>query len=178
MVYALENGQKVRVRTCNDHILVVVADSPKPDARLNIEGTDYLLIVMPEKPRTRGAVIGYLVPTTVAVEAARRAHSEWLATSPATSGNNRTWNLWFDHLPTPHGDFATKWQQYRLGARASTTVAGTEEARVTTRKRPAEAPQSQRGLSLGEVIAESRKRIAEAAGVPIDAVKISVNLVV
>ena len=33
------------------------------DAKLNIQGTEWLLVVMPEVPRTRGKVLAYLVPT-------------------------------------------------------------------------------------------------------------------
>ncbi|MCY3878138.1 MAG: hypothetical protein OXF74_03040 [Rhodobacteraceae bacterium] len=40
MLYSMPNGESVRVRTCNDHILVVVADKPAADASLNIQGTD------------------------------------------------------------------------------------------------------------------------------------------
>jgi hypothetical protein len=56
MKFSLSSGETVRVRTCNDHVLVVLADRAEKGARLNIEGTDYLLIVMPEVPRTIGAV--------------------------------------------------------------------------------------------------------------------------
>ena len=60
MLYSMPNGESVRVRTSNDHILVVVADKPTPDAHLNIQGTDWLLIVMPEVERAEGKVIAYL----------------------------------------------------------------------------------------------------------------------
>src|SRR5690348_13725398 len=71
MVYRAPNGETVRVRTCNDHVLVAVASSPDESAKLNIEGTDKLLIVMPQVPRTSGPVVAYLVPTAVAVDAVR-----------------------------------------------------------------------------------------------------------
>jgi hypothetical protein len=174
LIYELASGERLRVRTCNDHVLVVLADSPRPDAKLNIEGTKYLLIVMPERPRTIGPVIAYLVPTASAVEAARKSHAEWLATSPATGGNNRTWNLWFDNADAPHAGFAQKWHEYRLQGNATTESA--EEP--TPRMKAVEVVKSRVSRSLGEVIAEARKQIAEAAGVPLDAVKISVNLVV
>ena len=47
MMYSRPDGQTVRVRTCNDHILIVLGDKPSGDAKLNIEGTDWLLVVMP-----------------------------------------------------------------------------------------------------------------------------------
>ena len=70
-LYRNPEGRTVRVRTCNDHVLVVVADSPEVGAKLNIEGTDSILIVMPEIPGSPGPVVAYLVPTSVAVEAVR-----------------------------------------------------------------------------------------------------------
>ena len=78
MLYSMPNGESVRVRTSNDHILVVVADKPTPDAHLNIQGTDWLLIVMPEVERAEGKVIAYLVPAKEAEEAVRASHRAWL----------------------------------------------------------------------------------------------------
>jgi hypothetical protein len=166
MKYKLTNGETVRVRTCNDHVLVVLANSADEGAGLNIEGTDHLLIVMPEVPRTDGTVIAYFVPTGVAVQAVRSSHAEWMASNPSTRGNNRTWNVWFDDLGTSWGGFATKWLNYRVQGRASTLVAvGSADIRLAAELRP-----------LGAVIAEARSEIAKAAGVPIDAVKISIAL--
>jgi hypothetical protein len=162
MVFSLESGETIRIRTCNDHILVVLADSPRPDAGLNIEGTDYLLIIMPRVPRTEGPVDAYLVPTRIAAEAARRTHSEWLASKPATHGHNRTWNLWFDDTPKA-GGFAKSWAKYRLPGEASTLGERDKLAQPGNR-------------SLGEVIAAARQEIASAAGVSIEAVKIRVAL--
>jgi len=161
MKYTLPNGQSVRIRTCNDHVLVVLAESVEPNAKLNIEGTDHLLIVMPRSPRAAGPVDAYFVPTVVAVEAARKAHAEWLASKPSTKGNNRTWNLWFDDQVSS-GGFAKTWAKYRLAGEASTS----------------NVAQSASGgpRSLGEVISTARQEIAIAAGVSVDAVKITVAL--
>src|SRR5260370_41034626 len=90
MRYTLANGETVRVRTCNDAILIVLADKPSgSDAKLNIEGTDWLLVVMPEVERTPGNIRAYLVPSSVAVEATRRSHDRWLNSNPNTKGGNR-----------------------------------------------------------------------------------------
>lgn len=166
MKYQLGNGETVRVRTCNDHVLVVLADSTEETATLNIEGTDYLLIVMPEMPRVAGPVIAYFVPTSIAVSAVRQAHTDWLNSKPSTKGNNRTWNIWFDDGPPGCSGFAARWAKYRLPQTASPFSAGYAENNTPARTtRP-----------LGVVIAEARKAIAEAAGVGIEAVKISVEL--
>jgi hypothetical protein len=164
MRYELPNGETVRVRTCNDHILIVIADSPTEGAKLNIEGTDWLLLVMPEIERTAGRVIAYLVPTGVAVDAVRLTHREWLATRPNTKGSNTTWNLWFSpDGPAKANDFGAKWAQYRL-------------------QDEPEAPQPARFLETssepGNVKNEvelARQRIARAAGVSPEAVRITID---
>lgn len=166
MKYQLSNGETVRVRTCNDHVLVVLADSAEENATLNIEGTNHLLIVMPDVPRMEGLVIAYFVPTTIAVTAVRQAHTDWLASNPLTKGNNRTWNIWFDDGPAMSGGFANKWAEYRLPTKISTIDVGTPSDSVVIRD----------NKSLGAVIAAARKAIAEAAGVSEAAVKISVAL--
>lgn len=166
MKYQLDNGETVRVRTCNDHVLVVLADSTEETAALNIEGTNYLLIVMPTIPRTDGSIIAYFVPTGIAVKGVRQAHADWLKTNPTTKGSNRTWTIWFDDGPLAYSGFAEKWSQYRLPTSESTAV-----------RRPAnEGAASRDTRPLGVVIAESRKAIAEAAGVAVEAVKITVAL--
>ena len=126
MRYALPNGQSVRVRTSNDHILIVVADKPTEDARLNIEDTEWLLIVMPEVERKAGNVIAYLVPTQEAVEAVRKSHRAWLSSNPNTKGENTTWNLWFNSSTgmasrDEKRGYADKWAKFRLEGRVSTT---------------------------------------------------------
>ena len=167
MLYSMPNGESVRVRTSNDHILVVVADNPTPDAHLNIQGTDWLLIVMPEVERAEGKVIAYLVP---AKEAVRASHRAWLSSNPETKGRNTTWNLWFDHSYSGmagreemHG-YAEKWAMYRLSGDIST-----EDIASMFSGRPND---------MGSIQAEvevARQRIARAASVSPDAVKISVD---
>jgi hypothetical protein len=161
MIYRAPGGETVRVRTCNDHVLIVVADQHDPNkARLNVEGTDYVLLVMPERPRSPGPIIAYLVPTEVVCEAARSGQRHWLATNPNTQGDNRTWALWFDTSTSEGRGFHEKWKSYRLGGAAS--------ARLTP---SAGSP----AKKLGEVIALAKQDIAEAAGVPIERVKISID---
>ncbi|HEY6250055.1 MAG TPA: hypothetical protein VI685_08840 [Candidatus Angelobacter sp.] len=161
MLYALPNGESVRVRTCNDHILIVLADRPTEGAGLNIEGTDWLLVVMPEIERTPGKVIAYLVPTKVAVEAVRRTHQEWLDTNPNTRGSNTTWNLWFDRDgPAKANDFATEWIEYRLNGEATHPGGLGETSEPNNIKAEVEA---------------ARLRISRAAGVSPAAVRITVD---
>ena len=170
MVCSMPNGETVRVRTTNDHLLVVVADRPTPDARLNIQGTDWLLLVMPEVERTEGAVIAYLVPGRVAEDAVRNSHRAWLSSNPNTKGNNTTWNIWFDRSfsgmkgrEDKHG-YAEKWAKYRLEGEISTEdITG---ASVGRDREPG---------SLQAEVEAARQRIARAASVPPGAVKISID---
>ena len=115
MIYSMPDGQTVRLRTCNDHVLIVVGDTAAPDTRLNVEGTDWLLLVMPEIERAPGKTVSYLLPTKEVEAEARRTHEEWLAGNPNTKGDNRTWNLWFKKdAPTKANGYGTKWAKYRL----------------------------------------------------------------
>ena len=173
MLYAMPNGESVRIRTSNDHILVVVADRPTDDAHLNIQGTDWLLIVMPEVERAAGKVIAYLVPTEEAVEAVRKSHRAWLDSNPDTSGKNTTWNLWFDHsysgMASRQGkhEYAERWAKYRLAGDIST------EDLVSTRAD--EAGENGGSGNIRTEVEAARQRIAHAACVPPNAVKISID---
>ena len=115
----------------------------------------------------RGNILAYLVPTEVVVEAARTSHTEWLRSEPATKGQNRTWNLWFDDDGlTKSNGFGKKWAKYKLNGNSASTS--------TT---PSELPDgSSAGQKLGDVIADAKRRIAAAAGIPEGAVKISIDL--
>lgn len=167
MLYRTADGKTVRVRTCNDHVLVAVADSPESEAKLNIEGTDSILIVMPEIPRSPGPVMAYFVPTAVAVEAIRSTHRDWLASNPSTKGENRTWNIWFDDkAPSKASGYAQKWAEYQLNGSANTQISVESRTESLTG----------RALTLGDVIAEAKRRIAAVAGVPETAVKITLDI--
>lgn len=162
MLYTMPTNETVRVRTCNDHILITLASKDSDNARLNIEGTDMLLIVMPEVERTHGRVIAYLVPTDVAVTQARKTHQEWLDSNPNTKGDNRTWNLWFDDANHKSSSgFATKWAKYRLHGEAS-TVGGQVIEDIPSAGIKAE-------------VDAAKKRLAKVAGVLPEAVKISID---
>ncbi len=166
MLFKLPDGQSVRARTCNDHILIAVADRPVEDAKLNIEGTDWLLIVMPEVERTHGNVLGYLMPTKEAVEEVRRTHREWLATNPATKGGNTTWNLWFDHDGSGKAnDYAEKWARYRLEGMITTAAVANDET----------APTRGAGGNLNAEVRAAQERIASVAGVSPESVRISID---
>lgn len=163
MIYGTPDGQTVRIRTCNDHVLIIVGDSAGVDAKLNIEGTDWLLFVMPEVERMPGRAVSYLLPTKEVETEARRRRQEWLASDPNTKGENNTWNIWFKKdAPAKANDYGTTWAKYRL------------DARSIAPKSPAARDVGQ-GLDIKAEVEDARHRIAEAAGVPVEAVKITIS---
>jgi hypothetical protein len=170
MLYALPNGETVRVRTTNDHALIVVADQPSPhNAKLSIEGTDWLLLVMPVVERTPGAVMAYLVPTAVAVAATRAEHQAWLDRQPNTAGENTTPVLYFgEKTPAGATDFQDRWSAYRLPGEILIAPDGS----LVQTMGPSSAAE------LGTIQAEvetARQRIATAAGVSPTAVRITID---
>ena len=166
MFYALPNGETVRVRTCNDHLLVVLAEDA--NAKMNIEGTDHVLIVMPRKARTAGPVDAYFVPTAVVAEAARPPERK--AERLAAGSDDRTWNIVFTEKKSSKGSayagFGKKWARYRLDGDASAGAAANAPPSPT----PPPA-----GLKLGDIIVTAKRQIAEAAGVAPEAVRITID---
>jgi hypothetical protein len=162
MIYALPDGKTVRVRTCNDHVLIVPSDGPEPEAKLGIEGTDWLLVVMPERERTQGKIIAYLIPTAEAVAEARRTHRDWLDSNPNTKGDNRTWTLGFQADGKNENNYSVVWAKHRLDS----AVAVFDTAKTQAAAEPS---------NIKVEVENARRRIAKVAGVPVEAVRIMIN---
>ena len=116
-IYRMSDGDTVLVRTNNDRRLLATADRPELDAFLDIQRSDWLLLVVPEVKRTVGNVAAYLVPAEEAADAVRSSHEAWLSSHPDTKGENKTWVLWLDPFPSNSagsGVYAEKWAKYRL----------------------------------------------------------------
>ncbi len=175
MLYEMPDGRSVRIRTSNDPILVVAAESSEMDARLNIEGTDLLLITMPEKPRTPGPVKSFLVPADIAVNAVRDSHKKWLSTNPNTKGDNRTWNLWFDNTGRPSGGYAEKWSTYLLSESADSLSEETltDTLAPSTLSIPGATPRKE---TVADVIEGARQKISNLTGMPLDSIQIDIKL--
>jgi hypothetical protein len=149
-VYDLPDGQTVRVRTCDRRALITRSATPDADGPLDIEGTDWLLVVIPVGKRASGKVEAYLVPSGEAAEAVQGEHERWLKSDPRrTKGQNRTPVLRFNEEVT------RKWERYRLPGESAPT-GGTAGA-------------------LQDEIAAARRRIAALAGVPHDAVQVTIQ---
>lgn len=167
-LYSLSNGESVRIRTCNDHILITVADHPGKGARLNIEGTDWILLILPEVPRTPGATRAYLLPTDEVVQDVRDAHDRWLDSQPNTGGDNTTWNVRLDDRgPAYLNGYARKWAKYLLQNESRMYPV----SKATLPKAHAHGSAS----SLRDEISLARQHIARIAGVSEDAVRISID---
>jgi hypothetical protein len=147
-IYRMPNGQTVRLRTNRKRTLMTKADGPGSDDVLNFEGQqDFIGLVI---PGPRDSVECFLVPSDVAVEALRASHREWLSSHPGSTSDVRAIHFDGDAEIAWEG-FSEKWASYRLAA-----------ATPATRS------------NLEQVIADSRRAIAAAAGKPESAVSISI----
>jgi hypothetical protein len=178
MMYKMPDGETVRVRTCNDHILIALSDSSSPkNAKLNIEGTDFLLVVMPEIERTPGKVTAYLVPTNVAVDTIRSCQQSWLDSGANTKGDNKAWCLWFRKKgkTSKSSDYETKWAEYRLKGEAYTHSVNVEVGGVSAVTGVGTVSAVGTDGSVKAEVEMARQRISKAAGVAPDAVRITIQ---
>ena len=163
-IYEMNNGETIRVRTCNDHVLLIAAENDGTYENMSIKGTDWILVVMPEIERTQSNIMAYLIPTDIAVEEARKILSEWTAIGSKTRGEHVTWYLFFsgDKGKRAYG-YHEKWKQYLM-----------ESNKAILPKEP--RPQTEEAINpLKQEIDIARHRIAKAAGVPAESVRISID---
>jgi hypothetical protein len=150
------DGKTFRLRTNNKPCLMAKVASSDVDAPLPFEGEDLVGIAFPAE--RDGFVVGYLVPSTVAVKAMRDAHRKWLASEERRerSGDNQTRVLRFD------GDtdllwfgYAKRWAKYNIGE-------------IEIDAQPVAS-------ALDLEIANARRRIAAVAGKPESAIRIAID---
>ena|SRR5688572_26210043 len=55
-LYTLSDGRRVRLRTNNDRRVIVTTDDTRSNAKLDLDGCDFVLLVVPEQRRKRGQV--------------------------------------------------------------------------------------------------------------------------
>lgn len=114
-LYVMPDGCRVRLRTNNDRRVIVTTDDTRSDAKLDLDGCDFVLLVVPKQRRQRGPIEVYLVPFSEVQAAFATAHADWLASLPKTRGQNHTWQLFFDEgKPASAASFADKWRAYRI----------------------------------------------------------------
>ena len=122
LLYETPSGETVRLRTNNDRCLMTATSSVDRDrAKLDIDGTDFVLFGVPVEKRGTDLVEAYLVPTQVAVTAIKDSHKAWLEAGGSTKGANRTWAIWLDKSVPTSDMYAEKWHAYRLGQLEITT---------------------------------------------------------
>lgn len=89
-------------------------------AKLDIEGADFLLFGVPVTKRGSESVEAYLIPMLVAVSSVLQSHKSWLESGGSTKGANTTPAIWLDKVLPTSDKFAEKWSTYRLGSRVIT----------------------------------------------------------
>jgi hypothetical protein len=149
-IYRTPSGQTVRLRTNRRRALMTVAAGLAAEDVMDGEGQqDFIGIVI---PGPLGSVECFLVPTDEAIQRLRCAHRSWLAQHPGSASDVRA--VRFDGDPRLAWEgFSEKWARFCLPAPTSPSM------------RP----------TLEQIIADSRRAIAEQAGRPESAVRISVD---
>ena len=180
----MKNGETVRVRTCKMHGFVCNPPANKPrnekgERKLNIEGTDWVLYIMLDTPYTPGKVRAYLLPTKELVEEFRNVHRDRLESMDDSNNNPLNlflWNKDYEGRVT----YEQKWKKYRLEGEASTGVREpvlVEEELISQEEEESEYSENSDN-SIGSINTEiktARQRIARIAGVPEEAVKVTID---
>lgn len=172
MIFAMEDGRTVRLRTTNDPILICVAKTNDVESKLNVEGTDFLLLAMPEIARTPGTILVYLVPTQRVVNDVRESHKAWLATNPRTKGDNHTRNIWFEDKGTAWSGFHDKWSEYRTIIEAEALPSFRPEEKTITSEQQALTPKPE---TVAEIINRTTHEISQITGIKADKIKIELR---
>jgi hypothetical protein len=170
MIYSMPDNKTVRIRTTNDPVLVVVAESADPKSKMNIEGTDYLLLSMPEEPRSPGKILCYLVPTNIAVDSIRESFMKWLDTNPNTNGDNKTRNIWFDSKGSAWSGFRSKWEKYLL--QASSEVKKIQKQIEASKDRDSKLQELK---TVADVVEFAAHEIARLSGISREKIRIDIR---
>lgn len=113
-IYYTVDKKLVRLRTNNDRLILTATDGTNPTAKLDLEGCDLVLLVVPRIKRMRGTVEVYLIPLQDIKSAFELSHRDWLKDAN-TKGSNFTWQLALDAAkPASMGGYAERWLKYRL----------------------------------------------------------------
>ena len=183
MIYRTDNEMTLRLRTSNDHVLVIVANPQGDSWDLNIKGTDLVLVVMPTHPRSVGEVRGFLVPTDVLVDAVFDEYRSPLSMPPSSDATPYAVPLAFGASSDDGSSFATTWEKYLLEASVDAGDFISEPDKRPTarpsprgrRKRFHQEPLSS-DQSVADIISDAKRRIARITGVPVEAVSVEVRI--
>jgi hypothetical protein len=97
-LYTMSDGRTVKLRTNNDRRVIVTTDDTRSNAKLDLEGCDFVLLVVPKQI----------------------ANADWLASLPKTRDQNHTWQLFLNEgKPASGANFSGKWHTYRIDALVS-----------------------------------------------------------
>jgi len=179
MIYKLSSGETVRLRTSNDPVLVVAVEPSDVGPKLNIEGTDKLLLVMPEQPLNRWEnIVGYLMPTSEVIAAIKSSYPKFFDRQTNRLKTKQALTLSFEDSGKPSGGFEGKWERYLLPMKCPARAFQDEVKPVQKVKKVSSPRQRPKGQpeTVNDVIAEARERISEITKVPIKSVKVSVSL--
>lgn len=160
-IYKLPDGKTFRLRTNNMPALMAKVANGTTEARLPFESEDFVGVAFPAigKPDT---IVCYLVPSIVAAKAIRAAHKKWLGEKKTHSRDNTHRHVRFDGRPDhPTRGYAEVWQKYLIGE-IGLDVLPPEAMEINSNE-------------LTREIMFAKKHLAEVAGVPVNAVSITIS---
>lgn len=111
LLYELADHRTFLLRTNRKRILILKADDPGVDAKLDLEAAELVIFCCPRDHHYEV----YMIPTSVVGRDARAERVEWYKTAK-TKGANMTWQMVFDNdVGRVCYGYAEKYKQYRLG---------------------------------------------------------------
>lgn len=116
-IFRTQNRKTVRMRTNNARNLPCKSsDTDLKRGKLDIEGADFLYWVVPTSVGGASEIEAYFLPTDVAVQMVRSAHTHWLENEGNSKGANFTPALFLDRVPSgqdrPLRDI---WSSFHIG---------------------------------------------------------------
>jgi hypothetical protein len=160
-VYKLPDGKTFRLRTNNQPALMAKVASGDVAARLPFEGENYVGVAFPAVGNPH-VIVCYLVPSDVAAKAIRVSHKNWMVEKKTRSRDNQSRLLRFDGRPDhPSRGFEQRWHQYLIGE-IDLDALPPEKMEIDTSE-------------LTREIMAAKKHLAGVAGVPVNAVSITIS---
>lgn len=180
MIYRTEDNKTVRLRTSNDHVLVIAAKPLEDKWQLNIEGTDYVLVVMPVIQRVVGEVRAFLVPTELLVRLVREEYAEMLNQVPEIGMKPNAVTVQFGSPNNDGEPFDRAWDPYLLphttDSHAYVDIPADKSHRSRQLRQSKPKKRTKYLETVADVIMETKARISEITGSPIESVTVEVRI--
>lgn len=114
-IFRTQDGRSVRVRTnIKRSIPCKSQDTNLRRGTLDIEGTEFICLIVPKSAGNAAEVEVYFMPTSIAVREVKEAHIKWLEYGKS-KGTNFTPALCLDRVPSgKEKNLNDLWSEYRF----------------------------------------------------------------